>query len=232
MSRARSGRPGRTAAELMETLRKDPAFLAREGARREAQETAVLQYQRAAGPLLEALAAAGFRLARVGELPQKWREYGAAVPVLVDWLPRLTDRYVKEDVVRALSVPWARPLAAGVLIEEFERLDADDALRWAIGNALEVVADTSNVQDLLRLSLARQHGKARQMVVLALARTAATAEVVEALVGLLTDGDVAAHAAMALGKLRAGQARPQLETVAATASGLLATEARRALAKL
>jgi hypothetical protein len=53
---------------------------------------------------------------------------------------------IKEGIIRALTARQARGVADGWLIAEFRRLgpaDGDTALslKWAIGNALSVVAD-------------------------------------------------------------------------------------------
>ena len=60
---------------------------------------------------------------------------------------------VKEAMVRALSVPFARG-AAPMFVTEFERAAPDqDALKWALGNGLSVVADDAvfeSVAGLLR----------------------------------------------------------------------------------
>jgi hypothetical protein len=72
--------------------------------------------------------------------------------VLIDWL-RNADRRVptperarvREGLVRALSVPAARPGAAPALIEEFRKASdhSETGLGWVAGNALSVVADDS-----------------------------------------------------------------------------------------
>lgn len=78
-------------------------------------------------------------------------DFDAAVPVLVDWLPRVTTRAVKEAVVRSLSVPAARPRAQLPLIEAFER-ESDPMVKWAIANALDAIADEKLRPELLRLA--------------------------------------------------------------------------------
>lgn len=232
MKRDRSGDPPKSAAELMADLQRDPAFLAREHERKGKQGEAVSEYRQAASELLKELSAEGFSVETVGELRHRQIEYQRAIPLLLRWLPRVSNPHVKEDIVRTLSVPWARPTAARALLEEFERPDAPAPLKWAIGNGLEVVADGSVVPDLLRIVRERRHGKAREMVVLALANAKGHAGVIETLIDLLDDSEVAVQATIALGKLGAAAARPHLEAVSKSAKGLLKKEAKRALEKL
>lgn len=185
------------------------------------------------GALLVELAEAGFPVASLTELRTSGLRYRAAVPVLLRWLPTVSDRQVKEDLVRALSVPWARPVAARPLIAEFDRVadPTGTGLRWAIGNALSVVSDDSVFDDLVRIVEDRVFGKARQMVVLGLGRSKRP-EVVPVLIGLLGDEEVSGHAVKALGKLRAQDARPALERMVSDPRSWVRREAQKALAKL
>src|SRR6476646_5162825 len=165
----------------------------------------------------------------------------AAVPVLVDWLTNLEDRVapresgsVREGLVRALTIPASRPVAAPVLLDQFQTVTDDTGLgiRWVVGNALEIAADDSFFDDVQRLILDRRYGPARQMIVLGLWRSK-DPRAVPLLIELLDDDDVATHAAMALGKRRADEARPALERHLNTAQHpLVRREIKKALKKL
>lgn len=74
--------------------------------------------------VLDDLASVGYRFASLADLRHSRRRYRSAVPVLLEWLPRISDQLVKEEIVRALSVPWAKPAATRPMIEVFSRLDA------------------------------------------------------------------------------------------------------------
>ncbi len=206
----------------MTELRRDPAFRAREAARDAEIAANRAHYARVAAPVLPELEQAGYLVGSIGEPRHAYARYPDAVPVLVRWLPRIVDAAVKEDIVRTLSVPWARQLATRPLIEAFRSLpEADDptgtSLRWAIGNGLEILADAHVLDELIAIAEERRYGLTRQMVVLGLARPREP-RVVEVLVRLLDDDQVAGHAAMALGRLRARAARPRLERPATEAS--------------
>jgi hypothetical protein len=158
----------------------------------------------------------------------------------VDWLANLDRRVpvedrekVREGLVRALTIPAARPSAGPVLIEQFRRVSDPTGLgpRWVIGNALEVVADDSMLDEVAAIVRDPAFGKARQMVVLALARSK-DPRAVPLLIELLDDEDVAPYAARALGKLGAAEARSALVRHLESPQPLLRREAKRALAKL
>ncbi len=219
-----------TAQELMEQLKRDPDYRRGEQQRERERAQGAAEFRRAAAPVLEALAAAGVEVERLEDLQRKRPGVERAVPVLVEWLGRVERDDVKEAVVRALSVPWARPAAAAPLVAEF-RAVTDPTLKWAIGNALAVVADETVLDDLIELVRDAGHGKSREMLPLALA-TAGGAQSIAVLRELLQDDEVAGHAVMALGKLRAGEARTDLEPFLEHPKAWVRKEARQALSKL
>jgi len=187
-------------------------------------------------PILSALEAAGFPSRSLADLRHSGLRYRQAVPVLVDWLSRVTDSKVKGEIVRALSVPWAKPIATEALIREFRQVEtaADPTgtgLRWTIGNALEVLFDDANFEAFADLARDEHYGKARQMVVLGLGKSKRP-EAVEVLLELIDDPDVDGQAVKALAKLKAPNARSALEGKLTDGRAWVRSEARRGLAKL
>ena len=118
MTGDRSKNPPKSAAELMTELRKDLKYTVRMQQREEQQRVNAENYSRAAEPVLKELGARGFRVNTIGELRQSNAEYRAAVPILLHWLSRISDPQVKEDIVRTLSVPWAKPAAAPAVVRK------------------------------------------------------------------------------------------------------------------
>jgi hypothetical protein len=186
------------------------------------------------------LRAAGLPIGDLWELVNAKSQSKAAIPVLIDWLRNVEQRVpgpdqarIREGLVRALSVPAARPGAAPVLIEEFRQAPdhSETGLGWVLGNALSVVADDSVFDEIAPLVQDAGYGRARQMIVLGLGRSrdprAATL-----LVGLLGDEDVTAHAVMALGRLRPPGVRPAIERLLDHPRALVRREAKKALARL
>lgn len=187
-----------------------------------------------AAPVVDALHAADFAVDSIAELFSRKLDYRDAIPLLVEWLPRVSNRDVKEDIVRALSVKWAkRTAAAPLLVAEFERAEdpTGAGLRWAIGNALEVLASDEIADDMIRLATDRNYGRAREMVVVGLGKLK-DARVLDVLVNLLTDEDVVGHAVMALGKLRAKVARLRIVSLLSHPKPWVRIEAKRALARI
>jgi HEAT repeat protein len=188
------------------------------------------------GPILAELAAAGFPARSLADLRHSGTRYRDAVPVLLRWLLRVSDPKVKEEIVRALSVPWAKPAATEPLAEQFRLVEASVdptglGLRWVIGNALDVVFDDAAFDAFAELAADRSYGKARQMVVLGLGKSKRP-EAVGVLLGLVDDSDVDGHAIKALGKLKPPAARAALEAKLDDKRAWVRGEARKALAKL
>jgi hypothetical protein len=128
-------------------------------------------YRQAAIPILEELTQIGFHLEWVSDLRSGKYDYRDAIPVLMRWLPNVENRDIKEEIIKALSVPWAKPEAASLLINEFKKADVSEelSLKWAIGNALSVVTDDSVFSEIVELVRDRQHGRAREMLTVSLA---------------------------------------------------------------
>ncbi|TAK33868.1 MAG: HEAT repeat domain-containing protein [Chloroflexota bacterium] len=231
---ARRARKGRiTAGELLAELEQDPAYIARQAEREIRQQEARREYALAAAPVLAELAETGFPVETIGELYGTPLYYEPVIPILLRWLPRMENLRVKSDIVRALSVKWAKPIAAPVLIQEYRRVPTFPAsdMRWTVGNALSVVADDSVFNEIVELVRDRQHGKAREMVALALANMK-NPRAVDVLIELLDDEEVAGHALMALRKLAPPRARSYIERFVNHPTTWIRNEAKRALAKI
>ena len=136
-------------------------------------------------------------------------QYYLAVPILIDWLEHIDERVEKidrdrllEGIIRALSVPVAKPTAAPMLIslysKEYEM--GNKNLLWAIGNALSVVADDSSFLKLVEFARDRRYGTSRQMIVLGFGNSKRP-EAIPLLVELLDDDEVNLQALTALSKL-------------------------------
>lgn len=180
--------------------------------------------------LLRELAEAGYEVDSLADLRESGLRYREAVPILLLGLRRATDPRVRGEIVRTLSVPWAKPQATGPLIELFREVDDDTGLglRWTIGNALDVVWDDSFFEDLISLARDRRFGRAREMVVLGIRRSKRLGAA-DVLIELLDDPTVNGHAVSALRKLKVARARPGLERMLHDDRAWVRRDARRAL---
>lgn len=127
--------------------------------------------------LVQELQAVGLEVTDVWQLV-RMRAYPEAIPVLIRWVRELPDAEppsaerdrLLEGIVRALSVPEARPVAAEPLMDLFPKTAGP--LQWIVGNAIEVTASAGQSDRLLDLVENKDFGSSRQMLVLALRRVA------------------------------------------------------------
>lgn len=184
---------------------------------------------------IDRLREAGYDIRTFDELRNCGVRYQKAIPILVAALPEITEHSELDGLVRALSVPWAKPAATGPLIELFRRVEHDSGLgvRWTIGNALDVTWNDDFFDELVELARDRRYGRAREMIVLGMARSK-RAEVGEILIELLDDPDVNGHAVNALRKLKPppAAARPGLTRMLQDERAWVRGQARHALEKL
>lgn len=196
------------------------------------REMAVAENSKSAEPVVQELREAGFPVEYVADLFNRRFNYREAIDILLKWLPLMGNMAVKQDIVRALSVKWARPRAARLLVREFRAAgNGYSSFKWAIGNGLSVVADDSVFDDLVGIAKDKSHGTARQMVAVALGNMR-NPRAVEVLLELLEDDEVAGHAIMALRKLNSPRARARVEQFLDHPKTWVRAEARRTLAKI
>jgi hypothetical protein len=186
----------------------------------------------------ESLEAVGVVAESPWDLVNRRGDYTAALPVLLDWLelpdsefPIQERQRFREGIVRSLTVPNARGLAGPALVREFRRPGTPPGYRWAVGNALELVATDDIFDDVATIAADRSFGRDRQMVVMGLGRSR-DRRAVGVLLGVLDDDTVVGHAVTALGRLRAVEARDAIEALTTHPKAWVRKEAVKALAKV
>lgn len=219
-----------TAGDLLDKLEKDPQYQARQKEQERQREQNVQEYHKVAAPVLRELVEAGFSISYIGELRHKRMNYKDAIPILMRWLPPIGDKHVKEDIVRTLTVKWAKPQAASLLIKEYKRA-TNHSLKWTIGNALETVADDSVFDEIVSLVQDKKHGSAREMLAMALGKMK-NPKAVDIAIDLLNDDEVVGHAIIALRKLKPKKAKPYIEPFLNHPKAWIRQEARKALKKI
>ena len=193
---------------------------------------------RAPDAFIRELAEVGLSVESPWDLVNTRQPYRPAVPVLLKWLDRAESEVpaherakFREGLVRSLTVKEARGVAAPALIREFRRPGVSSGYRWTTGAALEMVADDAVFDEVVEIATDRSTGRDRQMVVLALARMG-NPMAVGVLRDLLDDDNVAGHAVMALGRLKAREVRPAIEHMLKHPTPWIRKEAKKALGKL
>lgn len=95
--------------------------------------------------LLADLRRVGYRLESVWDFVNSADSYPEAIPVLLDHLRRPYSDIHREGIARALTVREARGLAGPAMIDLLRDETVTGAqLRWALANALTIVADRAD----------------------------------------------------------------------------------------
>ena len=118
--------------------------------------------------LLEEIRATGVEIDDIEELMHMDQNDKALVPIVVKYIKRFEETNYRELLVRALGVKGFTE-ASDVLLDEFYRSD-DLHYKWAIGNTISIIADPNIVSEMIEISLNKEHGAARGMIVYELGR--------------------------------------------------------------
>ena len=148
------GRKWVTAEELGARLEADPEWVRRnaENKARHAAEVAKLwaEMEPEHAPLRRDLSAVGLDVGSVSDLLNINAPYPKAVPVLLHHLATLRHPVLRHTLARALSVQEAEGLAGGPILRELRR-EADSMTRWAMANALTIVAVPGDADEIAAL---------------------------------------------------------------------------------
>jgi hypothetical protein len=172
----------------------------------------ITAYQREVAPILVDLARLGIHVDSLDPLINTAMDYRVAIPLLISWLPQVSYPPVKESLARALTLKEAKGVAARPLVEEYRNVPGEEesSLKWAIGNALSMVADDTVYTDIVELVRDKRHARDREMLAIALGNMK-NPQAVDVLIELLDDEQVAGHALMGLRKLAPPEARSKVE---------------------
>jgi hypothetical protein len=156
-----------TAAEFAAQLATNPEYQA--GIAAQAARAAAIEAE--AQPIVADLRAAGFSVSSVGELRLRYMPLpGTAVGILLRWLPRVTAAPLQDAIARDLA-NVTEPFNVQPLIALFERTSSE-SLRWSIANTLAELRPLDARGWIIQALERPEYGRAREMLLLALARIA------------------------------------------------------------
>lgn len=179
-------------------------------------------YERDAGPVLAALADAGIdtrdfsrfvNRQAPGIIEPSHFDSEKAAPILLDWLPRVSNEKVRETIVRRLKVKTADSRVADALIEEFRR-PGTAGYKWVVADTLAFTCSNQQFDVLTALAADHGNGYARGPLVAMLWRVK-TEQADRVLQDAISDPDVALQAMAALRRrLGSEKARPLIAPLA------------------
>ena len=202
MSDASKRSKGKSAGDLMQELQSDSEFVARRREREAVRDELEQRLRREERPLIADLARAGVKVESVWDLVNTAKPYPEAIATLTAHLNRDYSDRIQEGIARALTVKEARrPDVGAALIAGFRASRDVTTLgaKWALANALCVVAGEDALETVAALALDRAHGESRRPLV-ALLGNFDDPRARSALAHLVNDPEVSDEAHAALGQ--------------------------------
>lgn len=144
-------RRARTAAEIMADLESDPEWVEQNRQREEKKAAAEAQFGVEEDPIIVDLEKVGLKVGSVWDLVNSSASYPEAIVVLLDHLRRPYHVRIRNGIIRALTVREARGVAGGDILREL-RHETDSENRWALANALTLVATDDNTDAIKALA--------------------------------------------------------------------------------
>jgi hypothetical protein len=175
----------------MSELNQDPEFVRRRQEQDKHFRALEENFEQAERPLVQTLNdVVGVSVKSVWDLVNMRREYRRAIPVLVAHLRYEYPYRIREGIARALTVKYAGEDAYAALVRKFRKSPtgayaAELEFKWALGNAISVVADPGHFDEVVELARDKRHGATRDMMVLRLPRLDPR-RAVDVLIDLLT----------------------------------------------
>ncbi len=189
--------------------------------------------------LCEVLRTVGIEAESIYDLVNTSTDYGEAIPLLLEWLPKVKSDRIKEGVARALTVSRAGAHALDCMIREFINYEAENGsqggTKWAMGNAISVMGTRKEYQErlstIIDLCLDPKHGFGRGMLLHILVRFRCP-ETIETFYKLLHDPDLRVCVPWGFARLRVFEARDTIAGMLDDPNPELRKEAKKALASL
>lgn len=178
--------------------------------------------------ILQEIREKGVEFVSVNDLLKLNKNYKNLIPVILKHLMQISDEKDKDLLIRSLGVRGFDE-ATDALINEFYKAEST-TLKWAIANTLASIMDKNSLPALLKIAQEKEHGIARQMVVVALGKMK-DPSVTPVLLELLHDEDVVGHAVMAIGYLKDMALVPYIEPFTEYKVRWIRKEAKKAIKK-
>ncbi len=154
---------------------------------------------RAEKPVLAALHKIGFDIASLNDLLDEDLKLGPqVVGVLIDRLPKITEKGILETVIRGL-IGAEDAFDGERLIRLFEDTNDNEGIRWTIAFTMTRSPVTGISDWVVKTVNNPSYGIAREPLIRALPKLTSREKAIPALLGVL--GEIPGHAAYALGRI-------------------------------
>ncbi|SMC78580.1 HEAT repeat domain-containing protein [Cellulophaga tyrosinoxydans] len=183
-------------------------------------------------PLIYELKKLGLNVSSIWDLVNSKKKYSNAIDILINHLNKAYSDKNKEGIVRALAVKEATGKANEFLFDEYDKTPKEKSmLRWTIGNTIQSIATTKDIDRILSIVQNKENGTSRQMFVLTLGKLKST-KGEDILIKLLDDDEVNLHALKALSKIKSPKAINKINELTKHPNTIIKKEALLVLKKI
>jgi hypothetical protein len=161
---------GKTAAELMAELTRDPEYVAQRRQRDDERRRKEEEYVHAEAPLVKELRQAGIEINSVWELVNSPNTHAQSLPLLLEHLQRPYPDAVREGIARAMAVPSAK-FAWPILVRLYQEVQ-EPRTKDGLAVAISAIADRESIDEVIRLIRDERHGASRILLLGALGKLA------------------------------------------------------------
>ncbi len=219
-----------TAEELMQQMESDPEFLARRAEKAARHQRRAEELRQAQTPFLAALSEAGFPVATVEEIRQRYKPLPKQLSqLIIDWIPRIEHPAAQQWVAWALLAAPKRSLDGRSLTPLFDATKNDE-LKWAIADVIEQTRPQHLEGWMITAIKNWRSGNSRNLLASAIAKMLPTDQAVSVLIEVFDD--IPMGAAHPLGKVGGEKVREFLTAKLPSATGPLRREIRQAIASI
>lgn len=182
----------------------------------------------------EKLLQIGMKIESIYDLVNSKEKYPEAIESLISLIEESSEFHpnLTEGIVRSLAVKEAKGRANTSLFNLYDRTDnANSLLKWAIGNTINVIVQTKDENQIIKIVSNKSNGISRQMFVLALGKIKSES-VENVLINLLDDEEVSPYAINSLGQLKSKKAKTKINDLLNHKKPLIRKEAQKFLKKM
>lgn len=179
--------------------------------------------------LLQDVRENGVEISSINDLMKIDKNYKDLVPIILKYLTQISDESDKQFLVRCIGVKGFNEVTKP-LINEFLK-SSNVHYKWAIGNTIYNIMDKGALDTLLKIVREKEHGIARQMIVLAIGKMGSQ-KAIPILLELLNDEDVTGHVITALSNFKDTTLIPHIEPFLNHKIKWISSEAQKAIKKI
>jgi len=218
--------------ELMKKLSKDKECQNRINVQKIEREEIHRERLREQKQLVKELRTVGVKVSSAWDLLEKSKRNSVAIPILQKHLKKNYSKHTKEGIIRSLGIKEvSNSGSVESLLECFES-EENEELRWTIGTSLSiVVSEKEHVEKIVELLKEKKYEGARSQLPHCYAKHYKS-KAIPLLIELLDDRTVVAETLVALGKLKAIEAKDKIEVLTKDKDSWIRGKAKAALKKI